>query len=214
MPHTKQTARKKEGGKPLAMRRGKDPVPKPKAKLKPKPKPGRVDRKVIIEYSSDEEFDDDNPQPVVGTRVPKRITKQIHLTLPTSPTHVTTTESFKTFFINHGLTKALQKAFQKMGWSTNQMQELMTNFKNKYGQTIPLPKIYEDEDSSESKGLELQDGMRYGRKTPGGHGGKDSGGSTGSKPGNSCDDSGGGGTGGSVGGGGKGTGSRQPSKHS
>ena len=96
MAHTKQTARKNTGGKPLAMGRGKDPAPKPK------PKPARVDRKVIIEYSSDEEFDEDNPQPVVGTGAPKRVVRQIHLTLPTSPSHVTTTESFKTFFINHG----------------------------------------------------------------------------------------------------------------
>ena len=210
MACTKQTARKKEGGKPLAMGRGKDPKPKPGLK----PKLGRVDRKVIIEYSSDEEFDDDNPQPVVGTGAPNRITKQIHLTLPTSPMHVATTESFKTFFINHGLTRALQKAFRKQGWSTDQMQELMTNFKNKYGQTIPLPKIYEDEDSSESKGLELQDSMRYGRKTPGGQEGKGIGGSTGPKPGTSRDDDGGGGASGSVGRGGGGTGSRQPGKHS
>ena len=90
------------------MGRGKNPKPKGAG-----PKPGQVDRKVIIEYSSDEEFDDDNSQLVMGTGVPKRVTKQIHLTLPTSPTHVTTTESFKTFFINHGLTQALQKAFQK-----------------------------------------------------------------------------------------------------
>ena len=168
---------------------------------------------MIIEYSSDEEFDDDNPQPVVGTGVPKRITKQIHLTLPTSPTHVTTTESFKTFFINHGLMKALHKAFQKRGWSTDQMQELMTNFKNKYGQTIPLPKIYEDEDSSKSEGLELQDGTRYGRKTPGQEG-KGGSGSMGPKPGTSHDNGGRGGASGSVGGGGRGTGGRQPGKRS
>ena len=87
------------------------------------------------------------------------------------------------------------------------MQELMTNFKNKYGQTIPLPKIYQDEDFSESEGLELQDGTRYGRKTPGGQGGKGSGRSTGPKPGTSRDDDGGGAVGGSVGGGGGGTGS-------
>ena len=90
----------------------------------------------------------------------------------------------------------------------------MTNFKNKYGQIIPLPKIYKDEDTSKSKGLELQDGTRYGRKTPGGQGGKCGGGSTGPKPGTSCDDDGGGGTGGSVGGRGGGTGGRQPGKHS
>ena len=56
MARTKQTARKKEGGKPLAMGRGKDSKPKGAG-----PKLGRVDRKVIIEYSSDEEFNDDNP---------------------------------------------------------------------------------------------------------------------------------------------------------
>ena len=169
MARTKQTARKNTGGKPVAMGRGKDPVPKQKSK------PGRADHKVIIEYSSDE-FDEENPQPVEGTSVPKRVIRQIHLTLPTSPMHVTTTESFKTFFINHGLTKALRKAFENRGWSTDQMQELMTNFKNKYGQTIPLPKIYQDEDSSDDEGLALGNGTRYGKKTPGGGGGKGGGG--------------------------------------
>ena len=102
MAHTKQIARKNTGGKPLAMARGKDPAPPPKPKL------GRSDRKVIIEYSSDEE----EPQQG-GATSKKKVMKQIHLTLPTSPTHVTTTESFKTFFINHGLTRALHKAFEK-----------------------------------------------------------------------------------------------------
>ena len=172
MARTKQTAWKNTGGKPLAMARGKDPAPKPK------PKPGCADCKVIIEYSSDE-FDEENPQPVEGTGARKRVVRQIHLTLPTSPAHVTTTESFKTFFINHGLTRALRKAFENRGWSTDQMQELMTNFKNKYGQTIPLPKIYQDEDSSDSEGLALEDGTKYGRKTPGGGGGKGGGGQDG-----------------------------------
>ena len=169
MACTKQTARKNTGGKPVAMGRGKDPAPKQKSKL------GRADRKVIIEYSSDE-FDEENPQPVEGTGTPKRVVRQIHLTLPTSPMHVTTTESFKTFFINHGLTRVLRKAFENQGWSTDQMQELMTNFKNKYGQTIPLPKIYQDEDSSDDEGLALGDGTRYGKKTTGGGGSKGGGG--------------------------------------
>ena len=213
MACTKQTARKNTGGKPIAMGRGKDPAPKPK------PKPGHADHKVIIEYSSDK-FDEENPQPVKGTGAPKRVVRQIHLTLPTSPTHVTTTESFKTFFINHGLTRALRKAFENRGWSTNQMQELMTNFKNKHGQTIPLPKIYQDEDFSDSEGLVLEDGTRYRRKTPGGDGGKGSGGQDGGRKGASRNagpkpgtlQSSGGGAGGSVGGGGSGTGGRQPGK--
>ena len=213
MARTRQTARKNTGGKPVAMGRGKDPAPKRK------PKPGRADRKVIIEYSLDE-FDEENPQPVEGTGAPKRVVRQIHLTLPTSPMHVTTTESFKTFFINHGLTKALRKAFENRGWSTDQMQELRTNFKNKYRQTIPLPKIYQDEDSSDSEGLALDDGTRYGKKTPGGGGGKGGGGQGGGRTGGdgSADPKpgpsrgGGGGDGGSVGGGGSGTGGRQPGK--
>ena len=160
MARTKQTARKDTGGKPLAMGRGKkDP--------KKNPPPGKpADRKVVVEYSSDEE-----PKPTEGAAAPKRVKKQIHLTLPTSPAHVTMTESFTTFFINHGLTRALQKAFAKRGWSTDQMREFVTNFQNKHGQQVPMPKIYGDEDTSEEEGIELADGARVARKTAGGAGG-------------------------------------------
>ena len=166
MAHTKQTARKNTGGKPLAMGRGKkDP--------KKDSKPGRsVDRKVVLEYSSDED-----PQPAEGAGAPKRVKKQIHLTLPTSPAHVTTTESFTAFFINHGLTRALQKAFAKRGWSTDQMREFVTNFQKKHGQQVPMPKIYGDEDTSDDEGPELADGTKAAKKTTGGAGG-----SGGSKP--------------------------------
>ena len=160
MARTKQTARKDTGGKPLAMGRGRG---KGNPKMDPKPG-GRVDRKVVLEYSSDESLDEENPQPVEGTGAPKRVIRQIHLTLPTSPTHVTTTETFKTFFINHGLTRALRKAFKSRGWSTNQMQELRTNFQKKHGQQVPMPAIYGDEDSSDSEGLELVDGTTVGKK--------------------------------------------------
>ena len=165
MARTKQTARKNSSGKPLAMGKGK-PKSNPPPKLG-----GRVDQKVIIEFSSDESFDEENPQPVEGSGVPKRVMKRIHLTLPTSPSHVTTTETFATFCINHGLTKALRKAFEKRGWSTEDMQALITNFQKKHGQKVPLPKLYMDEDSSDSKGLELEDGTRVGRKATGGGGG-------------------------------------------
>ena len=160
MARTKQTARKNTGGKPLAMGRGKkDP--------KKNPTPGRsADRKVVLEYSSDEDL-----QPAEGAGAPKRVKKQIHLALPTSPAHVTTTESFTAFFINHGLTRALQKAFAKRGWSTDQMREFVTNFQKKHRQQVPMPKIYGDEDSSESEGLELADGTKVGKKTTGGAGG-------------------------------------------
>ena len=57
MARTKQTAQKDTGGKPLAMGRGRG-----KGKLKKDPKPGgKADRKVVLEYSSDESLDKDNP---------------------------------------------------------------------------------------------------------------------------------------------------------
>ena len=166
MARTKQTARKDTGGKLLAMGRGRG-----KGNPKKDPKPGgRADRKVVLEYSSDESLDKDNPQQVEGAGAPKRMKKQIHLTLPTSPAHVTTTESFTAFFINHGLTRALQKAFEKRGWSTDQMREFVANFQQKHGQQVPMPKIYGDEDSSDSEGLELADGTTVGKKATGGTG--------------------------------------------
>ena len=133
MARTKQTARKDTGGKPLAMGRGRG-----KGNPKKNPMPGgRADRKVVLEYSSDETPDENAPQPAEGAEAPKRVKKQIHLTLPTSPAHVTTTETFATFFINHGLTRALQKAFAKRGWSTDQMREFITNFQKKHSTASP-----------------------------------------------------------------------------
>ena len=155
MAQTKQTARKDTGGKPLAMGRGRG-----KGNPKKNPTPGRADRKVVLEYSSDE----DNPQQVEGAEAPKRVKKQIHLTLPTSPAHVNTTETFATFFINHGLTRALQKAFAGRRWSTDQMREFVANFQKKHGQQVPMPKIYGDEDSTDDEGPELADGTKAGRK--------------------------------------------------
>ena len=139
-----------------------------KGNPKKDPKQGeRADRKVVLEYSSDESPDENNTQQARGAEAPKCVEKQIHLTLPTSPAHVTTTETFATFFINHGLTQALQKAFAKQGWSTDQMREFVANFQQKHGQQVPMPKIYGDGDSSDSEGLELADGTKVGKKTTG-----------------------------------------------
>ena len=172
MARTKQTARKDTGGKPLAMGRGRGKA----TQKKKNPTPGgRADRKVVLEYSSDETPDENAPQPAEGAEAPKCVKKQIHLNLPTSPAHVTTTETFSTFFINHGLTRALQKAFAKRGWSTDQMREFVTNFQKKHGQQVPMPKIYGDEDSTDDEGPELADGTKAAKKkTTGGACGGDS----------------------------------------
>ena len=47
------------------------------------------------------------------------------------------------------------------------MREFVTNFQKKHGQQVPMPKIYGDEDSSDSEGLELAEGTKVGKKTTG-----------------------------------------------
>ena len=86
---------------------------------------------------------------------------------------MTTTESFTAFFINHGLTRALQKTFVGRGWSSDQMREFVANFQKKHGQQVPMPKIYGDEDTSNDKGPELVDGTKAVKKktTGSAHGG-------------------------------------------
>ena len=51
------------------------------------------------------------------------------------------------------------------------MGEFVTNFQKKHGQKVPMPKIYRDEDTSDSDGIELADGARAAKKTAGGAGG-------------------------------------------
>ena len=76
------------------------------------------------------------------------------------------------------------------------MQELIMNFQWKHSKKVPLPKLYGDEDSSDSEGLELADGTRVGKKTTGG-----SDGSGGSQVGKKPSISGSGGSAGTSGGG-------------
>ena len=47
------------------------------------------------------------------------------------------------------------------------MREFVTNFQKKHEHQVPMPKIYRDEDSSDSEGLELADGTKVGKKTTG-----------------------------------------------
>ena len=147
MARTKQTARKTTGGKSVAT------FPK-------QPK------KVILEYSSDENGDQQVPGVELGK--PKRVEKRITLTLPTKPTNVTLTASFHQFFIRHGMNRALRRALESRHWTVDQMQQFQANYTAKHGTKIPPSKRYMDEDDSEEEGLELNDGTVYGRKAPSG----------------------------------------------
>ena len=158
MARTKQTACKTQGGKSVAT------FPKQL-------------RKVILEYSSDE--DGDQRVPGVELGKPKRVEKRITLTLPTKPTNVTLTASFHQFFIRHGMNRALRKALESRHWTVDQMQQFQANYTAKHGTKIPPPKRYMDEGDSQEEGLELNDGTVYGRKAPSGSKPKPSG-STGS----------------------------------
>ena len=80
------------------------------------------------------------------------------------------------------------------------MREFVTNFQQKHGQQVPMPKIYGDKDSSDSEGLELVDGTTVGKKATGGAGS-----SGGGKP---CKKSAAGGHSSGAGGSGSGDGAR------
>ena len=80
------------------------------------------------------------------------------------------------------------------------MQEFITNFQQKHGKRVPLLKLYRDEDSSDSEGLELADGTRVGKKATDGAGG-----SGGGKPGKKPSTGGSGGSAGTSGGSGTST---------
>ena len=147
MARTKQTARKTSRGKSAAT------FPKQM-------------RKVILEYSSDE--DGDQRVPGVELGKPKRVQKRITLTLPTKPTNVTLTASFHQFFIRHGMNRALRRALESRHWTADQMQQFQANYMAKHGTKIPPPKRYMDEGDSEEEGLELNDGTVYGGKAPSG----------------------------------------------
>ena len=148
MARTKQTARKNTGGKSIATY------------------PKVLPRKVILEYSSDENADQQVPGVELGK--PKRVKKRITLTLPTKPTNVTLTASFHQFFTRHGMNRALKKVLEYRHWTLDQMQEFQANYTAKHGTKIPPPKLYMDEGDSEEEGIELEDGTVYGGKTPGG----------------------------------------------
>ena len=88
------------------------------------------------------------------------------------------------------------------------MREFVTNFQQKHGQQVLMPKIYGDKDSSDSEGLELEDGTKVGKKTTGSAGGSGGGkprkkpttsGGTSTGGGDSVSTSGGGSVGGSGG---------------
>ena len=145
MARTKQTARKTQGGKKVATFQ-------------------KQTRKVILEFSSDE--DGDQRVPGVELGKPKRVKKRITLTLPTKPTNVTLTASFHQFFIRHGMNRALRKALESRHWTVDQMQQFQANYTAKHGTKIPPPKRYMDEGDSEEEGLALDDGTVFGEKAP------------------------------------------------
>ena len=194
MARTKQTARKNTGGKSVATY------------------PKTLPRKVILEFFSDENEDQQVPGVELGK--PKGVKKRITLTLPTKPTNVTLTASFHQFFTRHGMNRALRRALEHRHWTLDQMKEFQANYTAKHRTKIPPPKLYMDEGDSEEEGLELEDCTVYGGRAPGGvnpkpkpprstGGGAGRGAGRGTGGGGSGR-TGGGGSGGSTGGGGSG----------
>ena len=98
------------------------------------PKGGRVKCKVILEYSSDEMSESQLDQ--ISLKYPtvtdvakiKEMRKSVKLTIPRHPTVEGLTNSFITWYKDHGMTTSLRKALEVNRW----MEEMIQEFKQAY----------------------------------------------------------------------------------
>ena len=90
---------------------------------------GRVKCKVILEYSSDEMSESQLDQ--ISLEYPtaadmakiKKMRKSVKLTIPCHPTVEGLTDSFITWYKDHGMTTSLRKALEVNRWTEKMIQE-------------------------------------------------------------------------------------------
>ena len=124
------------------------------------PKGGRIKRKVILEYSSSEvsesQLDQISPEypTVVDIAKIKKTKKSVKLTIPCHPTVEGLTESFITWYKDHGLTMSLRKALKANGWTEWMIHEFKLAYIRKYNISQDYAMRYPDEKLSNEDELE------------------------------------------------------------
>ena len=102
------------------------------------PEEGRIKCKVILEYSSNEVSESQLDQ-LISPEYPtvqdvakiKKMKKSVKLTIPCHPTVEGLTESFITWYKDHGMTTSLRKGLEANRW-TEQMHEFKQAYNRKY----------------------------------------------------------------------------------
>ena len=124
------------------------------------PEGGRIKHKVILEYSSDEvsesQLDQISPEypTVVDVAKIKKTKKSVKLTIPHHPTVEGLTESFITWYKDHGMTTSLRKALEANGWTEQMIHEFKQAYIRKYKILQGYAMRYPDEKLSDEDELE------------------------------------------------------------
>ena len=102
------------------------------------PKGGQIKHKVILEYSSNEvsesqldQISPEYPMTVYVAKI-KKTKKSVKLTIPRHPTVEGLTESFITWYKDHGITTSLRKALEANGWTEQMIHEFKWVYIRKY----------------------------------------------------------------------------------
>ena len=121
----------------------------------------RKTRKVAIVYSTDETDEDKIPQMEGEGYAFPRKTKEIKLTLPSTPSQVTLSRTFVEWFSFYGMRQGLREALESRHWTEEMINTFISNFREKHGfnrHTAMLP--YYDENDSEDEPIHLEGGSK------------------------------------------------------
>ena len=124
------------------------------------PEGGRVKRKVILKYSSDEMSESQLDQ--ISLEYPtaadvakiKKARKSVKLTIPRHPTVEGLTDSFIAWYKDHGMTMSLRKALEANRWMEKIIQEFKWAYIRKYKISQDYAVRYPDEKLSDEDELE------------------------------------------------------------
>ena len=124
------------------------------------PEGGRVKRKVILEYSSDEMSESQLDQisleypTVADVAKIKKMRKSMKLTIPCHPTVEGLTNSFIAWYKDHGMTASLRKALKANRWMEKMIQEFKRAYIRKYKILQDYAVRYPDKKLSDKDELE------------------------------------------------------------
>ena len=116
---------------------------------------------MAIVYTTDE-TDEDKIPPMEdeGYAFPRK-TKEVKLTLPSTPSQVTLSRTFVEWFSFYGMRQGLREALESRHWTDEMIDTFISNFREKHGfnkHTAMLP--YNDENDSEDEPIHLEGGSK------------------------------------------------------